>query len=117
PQRFAVAYQPALCLAAQHTLVQRIQVPACLHFGAERGDGGLVGDVEHEVAQFQRIGCQVVQLVRIGRRVDEFVGAAAQHHDGRHSPFGQVLADDLVVTALPLQVRQQTASSQSGIGG
>ena len=47
---------------------------------------------------FQAVGHEVIELIRIDRRMHELVAAAADHDDRCDGAFGQILADDLLAT-------------------
>ena len=83
---------------------------ACPHLGVERGEIPAAGDLAAEFRDFAawpgssarlsalaRIASQVVELIGVGRRMDELEAAAADHHHRRNRAFGQIFADRLVV--------------------
>ena len=66
------------------------------------------------LARSSGIGGEVVELVRVGRAVDELPALAADHHDRRDRPLGQILADHLVVAALAQEVGKEAATLDRG---
>ena len=100
---------PAL-LAFAHLRIEPRQIPSPRDLGFEfRGAAGVLG-LRGQILAFAGVGREVVKLIRIGRRMNEFPASAADHHDRRDRAFGQIFADDLVVTGSALEMSAQAAS-------
>ena len=100
---------PAPALARAHVRVQRREVPSARDFTAEVADALRLLGAGCKVVALTGIPAEIVELIGIAGRVDEFVIAAPDHHDRRDGAFGKVLAERLVVAFAPLDMRQQAA--------
>src|SRR2546430_7006021 len=73
--------QMTTALARENRLMDLVQGPAPAHLGAKFGDHRSAVRARAQVDPFIGIGRQLVELVRIWRRVHELVAAAANHDD------------------------------------
>src|SRR2546430_16982095 len=97
-------------LARENRLMDLVQGPAPGYLGAKFGDGRSAVRARAQVDPFIGIGRQVVELVRICRRVHELVAAAANHHDRCDRALGEIFADYLPGSRTAFECRQQTTA-------
>lgn len=68
--------------------------------------------MRREILTFERIRCHVIELIRIGRCMNELEAPAPQHHNRCNSAFGQVFANRFVVPIMgalgTAQMRDET---------
>ena len=75
----------------------------------------MIGGV-HQVLALLRVVHQIEQQAGILLRIDEFVGAAPDHHQRAEGTFGHVFAEHLVMPLVAGQVRQQRATIERQVG-
>ena len=97
--------------------VERGEIPAARDLAAERGDPlGVLARIRQIVA-LAGIALNVIELVGIGRRMDELERAAPDHHDRRDRAFGEIFADRLVVARLAPEMRPRGSVPSIGDPG
>ena len=110
PQRL-VDEAPAL-LARDHRGRQGGEVPAAAGLGAEFPQALAVRRERREIAQLVGILGEIVELIRVGRTVHEFMTPALDHHQGRDRALAEVFADDFIAAGRPVKLRHQARAVQ-----
>ena len=92
--------------------MQRDEIPPLGDLRPQRRDSVHPCRLGGEVYAFVRVGGELVQLVGVGRAMNELQVAAADHHDRRARPFCHVLADHRAVVVDAFAEWQQRAADE-----
>jgi hypothetical protein len=94
-------------LACAHVSVDLVQTPAPRRLGAERRHGREEGGIGGEIGPLAGIARQIVKLVGVGRRSDELVRSAPDHHNRRDGALGQIFGEGFIRRRTALKMRPQ----------